>query len=181
MFMIRVLIGAVLLLSAVPAFGGLIFYGPYDITNWMVTTTDDGDGYVDWTGAPASVKLVGADNAVGSSLTLFTTVAPFDDFIEFYWFYRTVDVAPSFDPAGFVINGVYTQLTDDAGPLVQSGYASISVLAGQQFGFYVHSLDSAFGRAEFTVQGVEGVIPEPSTLALVSAGLLALVWRRRRK
>jgi hypothetical protein len=158
----------------------MIFYGPYDITNWMVTITDGGDGSVDWSGAPASVKLVGADNEAEGSLTLFTIPAPFDDVIQFYWSYQTFDEGPSYDRAGYVIDGVYTQLTDNDGPLSQSGYASFSVLTGQVFGFYVDATDACCGRGEFSVQDAASVIPEPSTVALVGAGLLGLVLRRRR-
>ena len=80
--------------------------------------------------------------------------------ISFDWVYSTDD-GPQWDSFGYLLNGVYTELTDPAGDLNQSGSAGpISVAPGDVFGFRSYSADGAFGAATTVVSnfmpGFEG-------------------------
>ncbi|MCS7313877.1 MAG: PEP-CTERM sorting domain-containing protein [Bryobacterales bacterium] len=100
--------------------------------------------------------------------------------LSFNWYYSTLDWAPHWDPAGYYYNGHYISPLDLEGPNVQSGRTSLPFLfPGDQFGFYVVTVDDFYGAATLTITGDTAVIPEPSTLLLLTVGGLGLlVWRR---
>jgi len=109
--------------------------------------------------------------------------------VSFSWAYSTIDSDARTDPFGYLLDGVFTKLTDDSLD-TQSGTFSFSILAGKTFGFAVDSLDSDYGRAQsiitsFTAPGPSAV-PEidPATggsaVSLV-AGVLAMIEQRRRR
>lgn len=160
------------------------FQGPYDPANWTLTT-NGGNGFVYTSGAPASVILAGSDTGSSSQkFTDFTTLAVGDGLVSFSWVYITLDDEPGFDPFGYLLDGTFTQLTDNSGPLSQSGSASFSVLAGQTFGFRVDATDDGFGRAQSTISSFEApsaAIPEPGTWAAAAllAGAAFMRWRKR--
>ena len=97
---------------------------------------------------------------------------------------------PAQDPAGYLLNGVFTKLSIDefninpVGALVpnpQRGSASFAVAAGNIFGFYVYSLDSRFGEASLRISNFSADVPEPTSLALLGLGLAGIFASRRRK
>ena len=179
-------LGAALLFVASPQAKAVIvgFQGPYAPANWTLTT-NGGDGSVVTLGAPTSITLIGNDNGVGAN-TDFTTLAAGDGLVSFSWDYSTVD-GPNWDPFGYLLGGVFTQLTDDSGAQTQSGTASFSVLAGQTFGFRVNSVDGTFGPAQSIISSFEvgsAAIPEPGTwaaAALLAGGAAFMRWRKRTK
>jgi hypothetical protein len=163
------------------------FQGPYDPANWTLTT-NGGNGSVDTSGAPASVILAGSNTGSFSQIfTDFTTLAVGDGLVSFSWNYETFDTGPNWDPFGYLLDGVFTQLTDDSGAQTQSGSASFSVLAGQTFGFRVNSVDDTSGRAQSTISSFEApsaAIPEPGTwaaAALLAGGAAFMRWRKRHR
>jgi len=104
-----------------------------------------------------------------------------------YYNYEPFGFGSYEDPAGYVIGDDFTKLTIDlqflcfAGdPLcnvrAQNGIATLSVAAGQRFGFYVDSLDGGYGPGEITFRA----IPEPSQWALTILGFAAIGWSLRR-
>jgi hypothetical protein len=161
------------------------FQGPYDPANWTLTT-NGGNGSVDTSGAPTSITLIGSDTGSGIQIfTDYTTLAVGDGLVSFSWDYITFDGAPNWDPFGYLLGGTFTQLTDDSGPLSQSGSASFSVLAGQTFGFWVVTVDDVQGRAQSTISSFEvAAVPEPGTwaaAALLAGGAAFMRWRKRTK
>ena len=79
-----------------------------------------------------------------------------------------------------LINGSRTQLSDPGGPIAQSGHVSVS--AGSSFGWYVNCTDCIEGAATVRITNFQaGVVPEPATVALFSAGVLAAGVARRRR
>jgi len=176
------LAGATLGLAANPAQALTQFAGYYAPANW--TQSIQGDGSINTGGAPASISLSGADDgSFNSQDTDFTIAAPLAGTVSFDWAYSTNDNAP-FDPFGYLLNGAFTQLTDDSGAQNQSGSASFSVLAGDVFGFRQNSFDSRFGRAVTTISNFNGPLAAsgpasvPGPLPLLGAGA-AFGWSRQ--
>ena len=103
--------------------------------------------------------------------------------MTFDWAFATVDVdGPSFDPFGYLLNGDFTQLTDDNGALDQSGSASFSVFAGDMFGFRQNATDSAEGRASTTISNFNGPIASvPGPLPILGLGVAFAYSRRLRR
>ena len=95
---------------------------------------------------------ISSDNQSGTEgftdLTVPVTAA---EVVSFDWDYTTPD-GPAFDSFGYLINGVYTELTDPAGALQQSGNSGpINLAPGDVFGFRSYSLDGLFGACTTTV------------------------------
>jgi hypothetical protein len=170
----------------------LDFQGAFDPSLWTLTNIDT-DGSVNTGGAPASVFVVGGNDEVNGAggQTTWTIAAPEAGTVAFNWEYLTVDfyADPSYDPAGYILNGVLTKLSDDLGGASQSGAANFAVALGDVFGFYVATEDNLEGRAFLTLSSFSltsepsGDIPEPTTLVLVGLPLLlvGLLRRKRRK
>ncbi len=171
---------ALLLLPASLPAGLISFTGQFD-PSLATVTTGGGDGWFDPSGAPLSVTLWGSDSNVfedGVMTQVIWTVVTGDPNVQFFWDYETFDDGPIYDRAGYILNGVPTQLSDSSGGSIQSGFVSgLSINPGDQFGFYVYSTDDCCGRAEITISG----IPEPATVLLCGLGLTALGLLRRRR
>jgi hypothetical protein len=183
---LAMLVAAGLLSSAGTTQAAIVgFQGPYAPDNWTLTT-NGGDGSVVTSGAPTSITLIGSDAGTGN-FTDFTTLAVGAGLVSFSWDYITFDEGPSFDPFGYLLDGTFTQLTDDGGGSPQSGTASFSVLAGQTFGFRVNSVDGLFGPAQSIISSFEvgsAAVPEPGTwaaAALLAGGAGFMRWRKRAK
>lgn len=172
--------------------GAPIFVGQFDVANF-VFDGGGGLGSVDTVEAPNLIGLSGHDyeppddeddpfdeDIITSFLVSVTSDATFD----FYWGFFTYDEGPQYDPFGYYLNGSFFQLTDDGGNLVQGGFESVALQAGDVFGFYIDSTDGCCGYSIGAVSGdpvVLGEVPEPGTglLALAGMGAIALIRRRR--
>ena len=104
---------------------------------------------------------ISSDNQSGTEgFTDFTVNVTDPDTVSFDWDYDTPD-GPAFDSFGYLLNGVYTELTDPNGANQQSGNSGpINVAPGDVFGFRSYSVDGIFGAATTTVSnfmpGFEG-------------------------
>jgi hypothetical protein len=105
------------------------------------------------------VLVIGSDNQSNTEgFTDFTVSVTDAATVEFDWDYTTND-APGFDSFGYLLNGVYTMLTD---PNIgnQSGFASVAVAPGDVFGFRSQTDDNIFGNNETVISnfmpGFEG-------------------------
>jgi hypothetical protein len=139
------------------------FSGNYVVANWTIGMTSASNGSVNLFSAPVSISITGSDNSAGGSTeTDFTIVAPTSGIWSFDWAYNTIDGA-EFDPAGVLINGVFTQLTNDGGGQSQTGtFLGSFVTAGTSIGFRVWSTDDIGGAAIFTITAFSppgGVLP----------------------
>ncbi|MGV7226341.1 MAG: hypothetical protein ACQ9CV_05435 [Nitrosopumilus sp.] len=102
------------------AYAATGFVGDYDPANWTLTNTN-ADGYVLISGAPTSIALVGGNQGGGSGDTDYTIPAACEGDVSFDWTYKTDDVSPFWDPAGYLVNGVFTQLSNNGGSNTQTG------------------------------------------------------------
>ncbi|MFZ3374609.1 MAG: PEP-CTERM sorting domain-containing protein [Chthoniobacterales bacterium] len=165
--------------AALPATAKADFSGYYAPGNWTLTNTNGGTGFVDTSGAPASIVLHGSDNQSGQPTdTDFTIAAGGSGTFSFHWSYFSVD-SGTFDSAYVLLNGVATFLA--ANNSQGMGDFTTAVTAGEIIGFRVHSVDNFAGDGELTVSNFSAPVPEGSTLSLLALGALgvAMVMRRR--
>jgi hypothetical protein len=93
---------------------------------------------------PNDFVLVGtSDYYIGVSNTV-QFVAPTTETYSFDWAYAILD-DPDQDPAYYFINDQVVQLNSEWGALYQSGSVSVTVNAGDVFGFGINSLDDEPG------------------------------------
>jgi hypothetical protein len=123
------------------------FTGYYDAANWTIDLAGSASAQVNTAGAPASVSLVSSNSGSGAHITSFTIPAQASSTISFDWSYSSANSSPFWDPFGYSVNGVYTQLTDDGGALAQSGTATVNVNPGDVFAFEARSVDQCCGAA----------------------------------
>jgi hypothetical protein len=153
---------------------------------YTLNVTNGGDGH---TGAPDAGfdhLIVGSNNGVigdtFESLTTLTDTFATAETFTFHWQYTTFDCCGAgFDPGGYILNGVEFQLTPGSSSpgATFGGWFTITLNPGDNFGFYVDSLDSLAGPATMEFANT----PEPATWAMMLAGftgLGALLRGRRR-
>ena len=171
------------------------FTSDYDVSNW---TQSPGGGSIDTSGAPASIIEISSDSGTGLGLpsdTDFTITSLDNGIVTFNWVYNTADQDGSFyDPFGWLLNGVFTQLTIDDLFTTQSGTESFAVNAGDIFGFRITSEDSLLGPATVaisnfsapetpavpTTPGDVSPVPVPAAVWLFGTGLIGLIGMRKK-
>ena len=145
---------------------------------------DGGNGTL--SGSYPAFAITGSNDGSGNDDTAFyvQTYAAATT-ISFAWQYASYDTGGSvYDPAGWILDGVETQLSTDGGPGTgSSGTFTVAVGAGQTFGWYVHSMDSTSGAGVLAVNEdlPPPPVPEPRDDAMLAAGLAALFVATRRR
>ena len=163
-------------------------------TNTMNEPPNDdlgADGYV--SGNFPSFTIVGANNGggmygdpIGGWLTTFADTFTSDTTVNFNYFISTSDVGGwGYDSAGYFLNNIFTQLTpshSDFFPPPVSGSVTVSVLAGDLFGWYARSNDGTSGRINMSVDAElsPSAVPVPAALPLMASALGAFGIARRR-
>lgn len=145
--------------------------------NFCSLVNTNADGTASSADDGASVVITGGNTGTGlSGTTDLVAVAAAPVTIAFQFSFASLD-APAFDFAGFLVNGLFTEVADSSG---QSGSASFSALSGDTFGFRVGTADNTGEPGIFTVSDVvveESAVPEPSTqLLMVGAACTAALF-----
>ncbi len=137
---------------------GYGFEGELGPGNWIATI--DGNGSIDISQSPLSITLIGADDMgenssppEGGYRTDVVISSPVAWTATFDWNYSTDDFQSSWDPFGYLINGIFYQLTIDSSDLLQFGSETVSLNAGDVFGFRQGSDDATYGRASVQISG----------------------------
>jgi hypothetical protein len=151
------------------------FSGNYSPAKFTTTLSPGANGTVNASGAPASITITGSNDPsdIQSNTPMdvdYTARAGASGIFKFNWSYHTndMDTDPLYDPAGVLVNGVFTQLTNNAMGIVdQSGSYSVGVTAGDIIGFRVRAKDNIYGNATFTISGFSA----PSSILPVKLAL----------
>jgi hypothetical protein len=157
------------------------FTNQYSAANW--TQAIDG-GSIDLTQAPTSISINSSDDASGeiNKFQDFTISATNTGLVSFNWSYLTQDTdGAGNDDFGWLLNGVFTKISNGDGAASQSGVFSASVAVGDVFGFRAYSLDSLGGAATTTISQFAAPVPLPTAAWLFGSGLFGFLWQAKRK
>jgi hypothetical protein len=123
------------------------FSGLFAPANWNFnSTTIGGDGYVNVSGAPASIILSGSDNGGSSCCSQYeqySITIPSNGKISFDYNHSNPDI----DDAQYIINGIATNITTNG----SGSLANIVVNSGDVFSFRVTNNDNCCGRGVLTI------------------------------
>ena len=139
----------------------------YENTPW-VADLGGGNGEVNFDNLPSEITIGGSDDSDAPTLgvvTLAGTVVK-NTTISFDYAYSTTDEdGSSYDPFGYSVNGVATQLTIDDLFEDQSGTATVMLNAGDSFELYIDAEDDGLGAssAEVTNLSIEASVECPIT------------------
>jgi hypothetical protein len=164
---------AVLFCSASVHAATIDFTGPYAPPNW--TRLVSGDGSITMTSTAATLT---SPTNLGNGGVVDLTITTVDSGrVTFDWYYTTVD-DPFFERFGYLLNGLFTQLTNNGGSGAQNGTAMVLISNGDVFGFREWALDNLGGSSSTRISNFS--VPEPSSLFIAAIGLLGLAGIRRR-
>lgn len=149
--------------------------------------SNEGAGDASLSGSYPAFTITGSDNGSGEDTAFYVQTFAASQVVSFTWQYASADTGgPALDPAGWILNGVETQLSLNGDPGTgSSGSFALTVAVGDTFGFYVYSEDSSFGAAQLAINEdlpPPPAVPEPGSAALTLAGLallFAAVQRRK--
>jgi len=129
---------------------GSRFAGDFSFPNWQLVNSPSGAGgsFSTVAGPPAELQVTGGNAGVAGN-TDFQIEVLAGGTIHFDWGYQSSDFG-DFDSGGFVVNGTYTQLANNASqvPFFNQSH-SVEVAAGDVFAFRVNTFDGLFGAGVF--------------------------------
>jgi hypothetical protein len=149
------------------------FISQYPLIDFTLTNSPNSvvtDGFATMLGS--SIVLTGGNSGIGKpGTTDLVTTATQTGLIQFFFSYSSLD-APTFDYAGYLLNGSFVQLADTNGT---SGLAQFDVNLGDSFGFRVGTVDNQFEPGILTVSDA---VPEPRSWLVLVMGIAVIFWRR---
>lgn len=103
---------------------------------------------------PNSVVIVGGNNSGGTlgqeGFSVFIVDITQNVTVSFDWDFVNSDDEQNFDNAGYVVGNTFFPLTEDDNGFNQNGSETVTLQAGDVFGFAVSTDDNAFGAATTT-------------------------------
>jgi len=129
------------------------FVDEFAPSEWTLSNDNGGNGSADETGAPSSITIIGSDFGPVFGAANYTNYCvgisgTSPGFLSFSWNYETFDGDGAFyDRFGYLVDGVFTQLTSNVGGTIQNGNTTIMLSPGQNFCFSIYSVDQGFGAA----------------------------------
>jgi hypothetical protein len=145
------------------------FIEQYPLGVFTLTNTLDTDGFA--TPSGSSIVLTGGNSGTGETGTTdLVTKATKAGLIQFDFSYSSLDT-PTFDYAGYLLNGAFVQLADTNG---ESGLAQFNVSLGDTFGFRV----GTDNQGEPGILTVSSAAPEPGTRLVLVMGIAGILSRR---
>ena len=169
------LISSILISSSANA----AFTQAYELSNWTQITQG---GLIDISGAPDTVVLTSSNDESGDEKNQdFIITAPYNADISFSWHFQTTDTN-DYDPFGLLLNGVFTQLSDNLANNDQSGVFSFQVVSGDLLGFRANSIDSLSGASMTEISNFNAVptnVPIPATFWLMGCALITFFQKSR--
>jgi hypothetical protein len=109
----------------------------------------------------------------------YLTTAQGSGTVSFRWDYDASDDGPEYELFGYVLNGVFVQLSENQGDVLQDGVATFPVSAGDEFGFRHDCTDCCCGGAFVTISAFSAPLgtpplPEPRAVPAIgwTSGLL---------
>jgi hypothetical protein len=163
------------------------FSGDYAIELWTVVE----NGGTARTSNVAAILTGSNSGLAGANQDLIFTAFE-NATITFDWIFSSADqgfagIMPAQrDPFGYLKDGTFFQVTDNAGPNAQSGTTSFEVLVGEVFGFRAHTIDGLGGPARARVANftaaplAAAVVPLPPAAWLFLCAIGGLMFVRRR-
>jgi hypothetical protein len=128
------------------------FSGDFNQANWTISA--GGDGSINANND--TVILHGSNSGDETSYNVDFTISSSLEFsVSFQWNYSTDDFFPYWDPFGYLVNDSFYQLTENFGSTEQSGSVSLTLAAGDTFGFRQNSADSQSGKATTVISNFE--------------------------
>jgi len=141
------------------------FTGDYAVGNWTETKiNNNGDGSVNTASAPTSITITGPDAGGTNGVVKFEVTATASGTVSFNYNFSSSDPQSAEDDAGYLVNGVYTQLVNTGSQ--GSGSASFTVNAGDTFGFSVRATDNTLGPGIFTITNFQAPAASSGTTTL---------------
>jgi hypothetical protein len=147
----------------------------FNLTNNPTCNSGNNCGSAMTTNGGLSLVFTGENTGSGlPGVTDLLTTVPGNGTITFDWTYATLN-APDTETVGYLLQGVFFELANANGG---SGVGqTVSVTAGESFGFEIQALDNQGEPGVLTVSNFSAPgssVPEPGTLNLVIAGALVL-------
>lgn len=132
----------------------ILFRGEFAPDQW--TEVKVGDGFVDTTWSPYQIQLIGPDGGF-SGYTNYCVEVQKDTVLAFAWEYRSANSDAAFDPFGYMLNGIFYQLTESvsgltSGDVYQNNYKIVELRSGDVFCFSQQSTDGVKGEAVTTIK-----------------------------
>ncbi len=152
------------------------FSGRYAPARWTTFLSPVSNGSIDFSGAPNSVRIIGSDGANATNVLTEITINTIAAGIwQFNWAYQTYDTynEAQWDLAYVTINGTYTQLSNNAGAVTQSGvFSGMNIPANSTITFGINATDNTYGSAELVISNFVppgGITTLPVSFTQVSA------------
>lgn len=130
--------------AAAPNAGG--FAGAFAPENWQFDT-DHTEARVQLDASPGSITIFGGDDFNEGDTDFKITVTSGPAEYIFDWTYFSLD-DPGFDIFGVLLNGEFTRIT--SGDVLFGSY-NLTLDAGDEFGFRIHTVDGAKGSGIATI------------------------------